>query len=100
MSKIEVLEEIDQKDLDGTTWRIERWPDYTMVVFNDYPNLIPNPNIDSIALDETDFESYCKLRKIIQNSSTLQIWNKINHIASVVQKMILESPTEQDSFNN
>lgn len=100
MNEIEVLEVIDQRDLDGINWRIERWPKYTLLSFYDNFNLIPNANISSIILEETDFEAYYKLRDIIKISTTLQIWNKINLAASVVEQMILEADPRREGFSN
>jgi hypothetical protein len=100
MKNNEVLEEIEQLDSQGVNWKIERWPDYTILMFNDDDELIPDPVIDSIILEETDFESYYKLRDIIKNSTTLQIWNKINLAASVLNEMLLSTTPESDNIKN
>ena len=100
MSENEVIEEIEQLDSNQRAWKIERYIDYTMLIYEDNLNFIPDAAVTSIILEETDFESYCKLREIIKKSTTLQIWNKINEAITIINDMILETPIEPDGFTN
>lgn len=91
----EVLEVIKVVDKDEVGWIIERWTDYTVLIYNDAPWLVPDASVDTLVLEETDFESYCKLREIVRASTTYEIWNKINLAASMIERMIMEAPQQE-----